>query len=45
MWRYHVIRASRQAHRDGELRFPAKFGLWKHYTLFNQMLSKRKPTP
>jgi hypothetical protein len=40
MWRYHVIRAFRAAHRGGELRFPARFGFWQQYPLFNQMLSK-----
>lgn len=40
MWRYHCITGFRQAHKAGELRFPAKISYFKEYSLFNSMLSK-----
>lgn len=39
MWRYHVIRAFRQAHKAGEFRFSAKSAFLKKYPCFNKMLS------
>jgi len=38
MWRYHCIRAFRQAHRGGKLRFFGKSSFLKNYPLFNKML-------
>jgi hypothetical protein len=40
MWRYHVIRALRQAHREGQLRFPRKAAFLAEYPLFNAMLRR-----
>jgi Putative transposase len=40
MWRYHVIRALRQAHREGRLRFPKKAAHWAEYPRFNSLLRR-----
>lgn len=40
MWRYHVITAFRQAHRNGELRFPAASAFMKRFPCFNGLLKK-----
>jgi hypothetical protein len=39
MWRYHCIRAFRQAHREGAFRWPAKSAFMKKYPCFNKMLA------
>lgn len=39
MWRYHCIRAFRQAHRAGEFRFSAKSAFLKNFPCFNKMLA------
>lgn len=39
MWRYHCVRAFRQAHREGAFRWPAKSAFLKKYPCFNKMLS------
>lgn len=40
MWKYHVVRAFREAHRSGELRFPATASFLKKYPRFNSFLGK-----
>jgi len=40
MWRYHVIRALRQAHRAGELRFPESASFLADYPRFNALLRR-----
>jgi len=40
MWRYHVIRALRQAHRAGELRFPKSAAFLAEYPRFNALLRR-----
>jgi hypothetical protein len=40
MWRYHVIRALRQAHRAGELRFSKKAAFLAEYPRFNALLRR-----
>lgn len=40
MWKYHVIAAFRQAHKQGELRFPARWAIFKAYPRFNGLLNK-----
>ncbi len=40
MWRYHVIKAFRKAHRAGQLRFPAQSAFLKVFPCFNSMLQK-----
>lgn len=40
MWRYHVITAFRQAHRNGDLRFTARFRFLRQYPRFNGLLKK-----
>ncbi|MBM3749083.1 MAG: IS91 family transposase [Acidobacteria bacterium] len=40
MWKYHVVRAFREAHRSGALRFPAAAAFLKHYPRFSSFLSK-----
>lgn len=39
MWRYHCIKAFREAHRQRRLRFPAKCRFLKIFPCFNKMLS------
>ena len=40
MWRYHVIRALRQAHRAGELRFSESASFLADYPRFNALLHR-----
>jgi hypothetical protein len=40
MWRYHVIRALRQAHHEGQLRFSKKAAFLAEYPRFNAMLRR-----
>jgi hypothetical protein len=40
MWKYHVITACRAAHKNGELRFPARSAFLKQYPPFNGLLEK-----
>jgi hypothetical protein len=40
MWRYHVIRALRRAHRAGELRFPDSAAFLADYPRFNALLQR-----
>jgi hypothetical protein len=40
MWRYHVIRGFRQAHKKKELRFPASDSFRRNYPGFNWLLNK-----
>lgn len=40
MWKYHVITAYRAAHKNGELRFPARSAFLKQYPSFNGLLKK-----
>jgi Putative transposase len=40
MWRYHVIRALRQAHRAGKLRFPKTAAFLSDYPRFNALLRR-----
>jgi hypothetical protein len=40
MWRYHCIRAFRQAHKAGQLRFTAKSAFLKKYACFNKLMSE-----
>lgn len=40
MWRYHVIRALRQAHRNGELQFPETSAFLREHRFFNGPLKK-----
>jgi hypothetical protein len=40
MWRYHVIRALRRAHRAGELQFPPKAAFLADYPRFNALLRR-----
>lgn len=40
MWRYHLIRALRRAHRTGELRFPKKAAFLADYPRFNALLRR-----
>lgn len=40
MWRYHVIRALRRAHRSGKLRFPKKVSFLADYPRFNALLRR-----
>jgi hypothetical protein len=40
MWRYHVIRALRVAHRAGELRFPQGSAFLRQFPSFNRLLQK-----
>ncbi len=40
MWRYHVIRALREAHRAGQLRFSKKAAFLAHYPCFNSLLNR-----
>ena len=39
MWRYHCITGFRQAHKEGQLRWPKKSAYLKKYPLFNSLLS------
>ncbi len=39
MWRYHCIKAFREAHRAGAFRFPASSAFLKVFPCFNKMLS------
>ena len=39
MWKYHVLKAFRQAHRKGEFRFRANAGFLKQYPCFNSFLN------
>ena len=39
MWKYHVLKAFREAHRNGELRFKASAGFLKQYPCFNSFLN------
>jgi hypothetical protein len=40
MWRYHVIRAFRQAHRDGKLRMPQRSVFLRQFAGFERLLCK-----
>src|SRR4029078_12006979 len=40
MWRYHVIRALRQAHRAGKLRFPKSAAFLADSPRFNALLQR-----
>ena len=40
MWRFHVIRALREAHRAGELRFPENAAFLADYPRFNALLRR-----
>ncbi len=40
MWKYHVISAFREAHKRGQLRFPASSRFLKHYPGFNWLLNQ-----
>jgi hypothetical protein len=40
MWRYHVITAFRDAHRQGRLRFPANSSFMRQFPSFNGLLKK-----
>jgi hypothetical protein len=40
MWRYHVIRALRRAHRAGELRFPEGVAFLADHSRFNALLNR-----
>jgi hypothetical protein len=40
MWRYHVIRALREAHRAGELWFPESASFLRDYPRFNALLRR-----
>jgi len=40
MWKYHVVSAFRQAHKSGELRFPASSRFLKRYPGFNWLLNQ-----
>ena len=39
MWRYHCLRAFREAHKEGLFRWPKKSAFLKKYPCFNKMLS------
>jgi len=39
MWRYHCITGFRQAHKAGQLRWPAKSAFLKKYPAFNHLMS------
>ena len=40
MWKYHVVKAFREAHRNGELRFQASASFLKQYPRFSSFLGK-----
>jgi hypothetical protein len=40
MWRYHVVKALRKAHRNQELRFPAGAAFLREFPYFNALLRK-----
>jgi hypothetical protein len=40
MWKYHVVRAFREAHKNGELRFRARASFLKQYPRFSSFLGK-----
>lgn len=40
MWRYHCVKAFREAHRAGDLRWDAKSAFLKDYPRFNSFLDK-----
>jgi hypothetical protein len=40
MWKYHVVAAFREAHKQGQLRFPANAEFLAQYSRFNALLDK-----
>lgn len=45
MWKYHVVRALREAHRNGKPRFPAKASFLKLYNRFSNFLASSGSSP